>query len=165
MKKPRVLIMENEERVCRLLDRIINRMGFESLSVNKYPDFKASYTDLKPDVVMLSLDIPGLDHAHLLHYLLEHDAGATVILLSNMDEDELSGIETLGQLSGLNMGGILHKPIYIDSVKSILKDVVQRNHRPAVKKSHLSGKRDHARLVTLRELSIEPESMLAEGIN
>jgi hypothetical protein len=38
-----------------------------------------------------------------------------------MDEDELYRSEMVGQVSRLNIGGFLHKPIEIDAVRSTLE--------------------------------------------
>ncbi len=134
MNKIRILIMEHEKRVCRVLCRIIKRLGFESLSVNEPADFESTYAELNPDVVLLSLEIPITDLTSLLHSLAEQHSPATIILLSNMHEHETAGLERFGQSSGLNMGGILRKPINVDSVKSKLNDLVPQNHTRSLKK-------------------------------
>lgn len=134
MDKPRVLIMENEERVCRVLNRMIEHMGYMCSSVNDYAEFQSVYPTLKPDIVILSPEVPGLDHTDLIDYLLEQHSHALILFLSNLDEDELTSIAELGQLSGLKMGGILRKPVDIDAVKVKLMTLTQQNGTPPVKK-------------------------------
>jgi hypothetical protein len=74
----------------------------------------------------------------LLEYLADNYPHATVILLSNIDEDELYCSKMIDQASRLNMGGFLHKPIEIDSVKSILEGFTKKK-RNTVKKSPPPG--------------------------
>lgn len=134
--KLHVLILEHEERVCRVLGRIIKQLGFKPLAVNDYLKFKSSYLEFRPDIILLSLEIPDADHQEILHYLIEQDSPSTIILTSNMDDDEISGFEKLCLLAGLDMGGILHKPIDIESVKSKLEWLAQRKQMWPLKKSY-----------------------------
>jgi DNA-binding response OmpR family regulator len=157
----RVLILEHEERVCRVLGRIIKQMGFEVLAVNKYMNFKSSYLEFKPDIMLLSLEIPNVDHHELLHYLITQDSRATIILMSNMDEDEISSFEKLCLLAGLNMGGILRKPIDVESVKLKLEGLVRKNHVRPLKKNYQFRKSSREWPVTVRELITGSESGLA----
>ena len=131
-----VLILEHEERVSRVLGRIIKQIGFVPLAVNDYLNFKSAYHEFKPDVILLSLEIPNADHHELLRYLLEQTPQATIILMSNMDDDEISGFEKLCLLAGLHMGGILRKPIDVESVKLKLTGLVLKKQMHPLKKNY-----------------------------
>jgi len=122
MNVTRVLIIEHEERVSRVLCRIFKRLDLEPTSANNYKDFIGLYSKLRPEIIFLSLDTPDGNHSELFNYLVEQQSQATIFLLSNMDEDKLSKFEEIGQASGLNMGGILRKPIDIDSVNAKLQN-------------------------------------------
>ena len=134
-----VLILEHEERVCRVLGRIIKQLGFKPLAVNEYQDFKSAYHEFKPDVILLSLEIPNVDHQDLLRYLIAQNSRATIILVSNMDDDEISAFEKLCLMAGLDMGGILRKPVDIESVKLKLAGVARKSYSPLLKKNYWSG--------------------------
>lgn len=149
MDRPKlhVLILEHEERVCRVLGRIIKQLDFEPLAVNDYLDFKSSYLEFKPDIILLSLEIPDTDHQELLHYLIEQNSHATIILTSNVDDDEISAFEKLCLWAGLDMGGILRKPIDIESVKLKLEWLAQRKHMWPLKKNYQFNYTSRAHLV------------------
>ena len=121
MNKTRVLIIENEDRVSRVLCRIFKRLDLEPTSANNLHDFIGLYSKLRPEIIFLSLDTPDVDHSELFNYLVEQQSRATIFLLSNMDEDKLANFEKIGQESGLKMGGILRKPINVDSVNAKLQ--------------------------------------------
>ena len=130
-----VLILEHDERVCRVLGRIIKQIGFEPLAVNEYTEFKSAYRAFKPDIILLSLEVPNVDHQELLHYLIKQNSHATIILTSNMDDDEISGFEKLCLMAGLNMGGILHKPLDIESVELKLAGLAGKKYPGQLKKN------------------------------
>ena len=101
----------------------------------------------------MSLETIDVDHIKLFHSLIEQHSRATIILLSNMHEDETADLERLGQSSGLNMGGILRKPIDIDAVKSKLKELVPQNHTRPLKKSPQISRLFRERLASLYALN------------
>ena len=116
MKIKHVLIADRDLRMCRVLDRVINRLNLKCFSAYENKKFKSLYVELEPDVIMLSLDMAVDDN--LLDYLAGQNSQATIILLNNMDEDRS---EIVNQVPGLNIGGFLNKPIDIDSVRSTLE--------------------------------------------
>jgi DNA-binding NtrC family response regulator len=119
MKIKNVLIADRDMRMCRVLGRIINRLNFEYFSAHEQHTFKSLCSEIGPDIIMLSLDMAEQDN--LLEYLADQNSQATIILLNNMDEDELYRSEMVGQVSRLNIGGFLRKPIEIDAVRSTLE--------------------------------------------
>ena len=143
-----VLILEHEERVSRVLGRIIKQIGFVPLAVNDYLNFKSAYHEFKPDVILLSLEIPNADRHELLRYLLAQTPQATIILMSNMDDDEISSFEKLCLLAGLHMGGILRKPIDIESFRLKLTNLVLKEHMQPLKKNHQYNKLDRDMSIT-----------------
>ena len=122
MNKNRILIMDHDKRVSRVISRISKRMGFESLSVHSPDMFKASCTEFEPSIVLVNMELSeeADDTKFLLYFLVEQNSKATIILLSDMDENEMLKIERLGLSLGLEMGGVIRKPIDIDDVKSKL---------------------------------------------
>jgi CheY-like chemotaxis protein len=103
MNKSSVLIMEYEDRVSRVLCRIIKRLGLEPASTDNYHDFKKLYIESRPQFILLSLDTPANNQGELCRYLVDQKSPSTIILLSNMDEEKLLGFERNGRSAGLNM--------------------------------------------------------------
>jgi DNA-binding response OmpR family regulator len=139
MNETYVLIMEYEDRVSRVLCRIIKRLGMESAAADNYSSFKELYKQYNPRVILLSLDSPTNNQAELCRYLVEQKTGATIILLSNMDEEKLLGFERTGRSAGLTMGGILRKPIDMTLIQSKLEELITPDQGNSFKKKVLSG--------------------------
>ena len=155
MNKPSVLIMEYEDRVSRVLCRIIKRLGLEAVSSNNYRDFKYLFNQSKPQFILLSLDSPTNNQGELCHYLAQQKTRATIILLSNMDEEKLLGFERNGRNAGLNMGGILHKPIDLNSVQNKLEELITPDQGKTVKKKVLCernmGRNNHIKVMETKQ--------------
>lgn len=139
MNETNVLIMEYEDRVNRVLCRIVKRLGLEPYSTDNYSNFKELYKEHKPKVILLSLDSPANNQGELCHYLVDEKSASTIILLSNMDEEKLLGFEKNGRSAGLTMGGILRKPMDMTTVQSKLEELIRPDQRNAFKKKVVCG--------------------------
>lgn len=133
----RILIADRDRRVCRVLCRIMDRVNFECFSAHGHRVFKSLCPEIEPDVIILSLDM-AIEQDNLLEYLADRHSNASIILLSNLDEDEIYHTEIVDQASRLNIGGFLRKPVDIDSVKSIL-DTLEKKQAGTIKKSSGTG--------------------------
>jgi DNA-binding response OmpR family regulator len=147
--------MEYEDRVSRVLCRILKRLGLEAASTNNYRDFKSLVNEYAPRFILLSLDSPTNNQGELCNYLVEQKTRATIILLSNMDEEKLLGFERNGRNAGLNMGGILRKPIDLNSVQNKLEELITPDQGNSFKKKVPCGRNigriDHIKIMDTKQ--------------
>ena len=143
MQVPRILIVEHDDRVCRVLGRIIARMGYAALAAADYDSFKTFYNEQVPAAILLNLEIAGNDNVEFCRYLVERKSPAAIILLSNMEADAATDLMKLGLSAGLNMQGVLSKPVDVEAVKEMLKHGLpkqQIDESLTLKKSHKHGR-------------------------
>ena len=140
MHQPGALIVEPDERVSRVLCRIVKRMGYEPYPAADYEHFKALYNEAIPDIILLNLETAGNDNTVFCRYLVEQESTATIILLSDREEDETADLMKLGLSAGLNMGGVLRKPVDVEAVKELLAGRMPRQPSGPLKKSHEHGR-------------------------
>ena len=135
MHDPRVLIVENDERVCRVLSRIFTRMGYAAIAAADYESFKVLYQEQIPAVILLNLEIAGSGNTEFCRYLVEQKSGTAIMLLSDMEEEETADLLNLGSTAGLNMLGVLRKPVDVVTVKALLGQYVCLQTPHPLKKS------------------------------
>ena len=135
MQEPRVLIVEHDDRVCRVLSRIFKRMGYEAFPAIDYEGFKNLYAEKTPAIILLDMEIPGHDSTDFFRYLVEQHSPAAVVLLSDLEENETSEFLELGKSAGLNMGDILRKPVDVEAVKQLLGGEYPETQDSPLKKS------------------------------
>ncbi len=111
MENKRLLIADNDPRVRHTVDRIAKELGYTSARVNQASQFGTVYHDLKPDVILLDLQMEGIDGVELLRYLADQNARIPILLMSCLDYRFLNITERLGKSYNLNMRGVLCKPI------------------------------------------------------
>jgi EAL domain-containing protein (putative c-di-GMP-specific phosphodiesterase class I) len=122
--KPRMLIVDDEPQICALLERAARPLGFDTRSLSTPEEFVDHLESFRPLVVILDLMMPGCDGVELLRKMKEADCGAYIIVISGMDHRALSVAQNLGRSHGLNMLGVLQKPIKLDVLKEHLRNVV-----------------------------------------
>ena len=120
MSANRVLIIDDDKRICRIIKRVADDLGNDSLAIDNPKLFESSYLDYEPNVILMDLRMPRLDGIELLRKLSTQQSKAAIILVSGMDKNVLETARDFGKTLGLNMVGILSKPIDIDDVKNIL---------------------------------------------
>src|ERR1700748_2171717 len=78
----RVLVVEDEPRMRELLERAIRNWGFETeIARSGEEALRASAND-PPDLVLLDLNLPGMDGMELLSRLREKTPGVQAIVLT-----------------------------------------------------------------------------------
>lgn len=133
MSVNRILILDTDPRICRLLSRMANDLGFETFYIDKSNLFKDAFQSFQPNIILLDIDLeaPQLEAIHLLDYLATQYSRAAIILMTCMNISNLSKIEKVGKSLDLNMAGSLTKPIVLDQCKykfkKYLKDTKQEN--------------------------------------
>ena len=141
MQELSVLIVEHDDRVCRVLSRIFKRMGYEAFQAIDYDGFKTLYAGKTPAIILLNMEIPGHDNTEFFRFLVEQQSPAAIILLSDLEENETSDFMELGRSAGLNMGGILRKPVDVDAVKGLLSGDCPEPQASPLKKSQKNRQR------------------------
>lgn len=121
MSDNRVLIIDDDPRICRIMKRVADELGVES-SVTDNPElFESANLSFEPNVIFMDLQMPKIDGIELLRKLAELHSSAAIILASGMDKSVIETTREFGKSLGLNMAGILQKPIDIDKTKEILE--------------------------------------------
>jgi EAL domain-containing protein (putative c-di-GMP-specific phosphodiesterase class I) len=86
-------------------------MGFVVQSLTEPGRFLETLTEFQPSLLVLDLKMPDCDGVQLLQQLKEGQSKAKVIVISGMDQRVLNTAEKLGRSQGLEMIGVLHKPL------------------------------------------------------
>ena len=127
--KPRILIVEDDQHISRLLTMVLEKSGFQVKSVDSGALAIRDATALRPDLVILDLNLPdtsGLQVCRVLRTLY-HPSVVPVIMFTGMNQP-------IDQLRGFAHGAdaYLTKPCemseLVGTVGSLLE---QAHHTPA----------------------------------
>ena len=123
MKKPHVLIVEDEGDISEILAYALSREGFE---IHVCADGTAGLSEarrLAPDLVLLDLMLPGLDGLEVCRRLKSEDATSSIAVIMVSAKGEESDI-VLGL--GLGADDYIVKPFSPKELVARVKAVLRR---------------------------------------
>ncbi len=122
--KNRLLIVDDEPAICAVVARVAEPLGFDVKTLNNSGRFLQTLKDFQPSLLILDLKMPGVDGVQLLHQVKEGKSDAQVMVISGMDQRVLNTAEKLGRSQGLQMLGVLQKPLQRKQLERRLKEAL-----------------------------------------
>ena len=116
----RMLIIDDEPEICDFLRDIAIEVGYEVVTANRAEEFKAAFAEMRADVILLDLTLPGTDGIELLKYMAEMGTKARILIVSGYDESIRRMAHTIGKAKGLDMAGVLGKPLRVADLRGLL---------------------------------------------
>ncbi len=89
MMLKKVLIVDDEPDFCDALRDFLRIRGFEVAIAVSGEEALPAYMQEKPDVVLLDIQMPGMDGLETLRELKVLDQGANVIMVTAIENDEI----------------------------------------------------------------------------
>ncbi len=117
---PRILIIDDEPEMCDFVRGIAIEAGYEAVTANTSEEFKAHFGAVAVDVVVLDLTLPGTDGIELLNYMSEMGTKARILIVSGYDAGIRRMAYTIGVARGLDMAGVLAKPVRVAELRGLL---------------------------------------------
>lgn len=119
----RILILDDDPFILKLLMRMLANMGFSSvICCENGVDALKLLDDVatRPDLILLDLNMPGMDGIEFVRHLVERKFSGSLILVSGEDERMLRTTEKLVQAHRIPILGYLQKPVQPESLRMLL---------------------------------------------
>ena len=107
---PILLAIDDDPHMGDIVRAIAREAGFAATVTAQANAFKQALTELQPDVIVLDLQMPGVDGVQMLRYLADQSVKAAILLASGMDVRTIAAAEQYGKSRNLRMLGALQKP-------------------------------------------------------
>ena len=120
MPRPKLLVVDDEPAIATLIGRVAEGCGFEVVQVAEAAHCPQMVVDHRPAVICIDLSMPGMDGIELLRFLADRKVTAQLLIVSGFDAGVVRAALRLGEALGLNMAGIISKPIPIDGLRKKL---------------------------------------------
>ncbi len=120
MLKPLILIVDDEDRFCSTLKRVMKEKGIEADTANSGMEALEQIKQREYDVIILDLKMPGLSGIETLKEIKQFNGNIEVILLTGHGSVD-SGID------GMKLGAYdyIMKPVDIDKLLEIVNSAYQ----------------------------------------
>ena len=118
---PRVLIVEDEQRLRDLLLRSITNWGFEASAARSAEEAMRHYDAAPPDIVLLDLNLPGVDGLEFFTALRRKRPEVQGIVLTGFPT-----VDAAKKAVHLEMVEFLTKPCHLGEVEQALDRAVRR---------------------------------------
>ncbi|HWT96134.1 MAG TPA: EAL domain-containing response regulator [Terriglobales bacterium] len=119
-RAPYLAIIDDEAAFCRLVERIAKDCGYKVFATTDPMDFRQKIAGIDPALIILDLQIPGMDGIELLRELSGLELSGHVLLISGSDTKVMESAMFLGQARGMRMEGFLQKPLRAEELRKIL---------------------------------------------
>jgi EAL domain-containing protein (putative c-di-GMP-specific phosphodiesterase class I)/ActR/RegA family two-component response regulator len=108
--QPILVGLDDDAEIGEIVRSIGEQAGFTVRTSTEPASFKESLRLLRPEVIVLDLQMPGMDGIQVLRWLGDEKVDASVVLVSGMDERTIASAEQYGISRGLRVLGTLQKP-------------------------------------------------------
>lgn len=116
MPRTRIVAVDDDRRILRVLKRACENVGYEVHSVVDAEYFRSSFRAFEPSLVFLDLNMRGTDGIALLRFIAGERTDTSVVVTSGVDERMLDEAQSQGLSLGLRMLTPIRKPLMVADV-------------------------------------------------
>jgi EAL domain-containing protein (putative c-di-GMP-specific phosphodiesterase class I) len=127
-----VLAVDDEVDFLELIQQIGEGVGCDVITAETAAAFRDQLAKRQPTLILLDLQMPGMDGIEALRYLARQNTTAGILLASGMDARVLSSARQLGESLGLKMLGTLQKPAMLEDIEALLARHITPGERLSV---------------------------------
>ena len=124
-----VLAVDDEIDFLELIVQIGAGVGCDVITADSASEFREQLARRQPALILLDLQMPGMDGIEALRYLARLGTTAGILLASGMDQRVLASARQLGDQLGLKMLGTLQKPAMLEDIEALLVRHIEPGER------------------------------------
>jgi EAL domain-containing protein (putative c-di-GMP-specific phosphodiesterase class I) len=124
-----LLAVDDEVDFLDLIVQVGDGVGCDVITASSEESFRDQLATRRPALILLDLQMPGMDGVEALRYLGRVGTTAGILLASGMDQRVLVSARQLGDQLGLRMLGTLQKPAMLEEIESLLSSHLEPTER------------------------------------
>lgn len=119
----RLLVVDDEPASSATIGRIARGCGFDTIITTDTEDFRSRIFSWNPTVIVTDLAMPEMDGYALMEWLAKADSKAQILIVSGQEMTTLREAEAAGLLLGLNIAGVLQKPLRLEALRAAFQEI------------------------------------------
>lgn len=118
---PKVLLVEDDEKVRNELKIFLNKNGYEVININNFENVIEEILKVKVDLILLDINLPNVDGQYILKEVRK-TSDVPIIMLTSMNTD-------LDELISMNYGadGYITKPFNMQILLARINALLKRS--------------------------------------
>jgi len=116
---PRILIIDDEERMCWALDRALSHEGYQVVTTTKGLQGVTLVQEVEPSLVILDLKMPDIDGIEVLRKIKEFNKNIPVVMITAHGT-----IETAIEAMKIGASDYITKPFKLEELKVLVKQAL-----------------------------------------
>jgi len=116
-----ILVVDDHREFGEFVQRVAAKAGFEVTAVDAADKFRQAYARLNPSIVCLDIVMPTEDGIELINWLVEQRSRAAIYIITGHSPSYARAAVEIGRSRGLNIAGVLQKPVGLEVLRDILK--------------------------------------------
>lgn len=120
-EKTRVMIVDDDENLCRTLSLILNRKGYEVTVAHSGHEAIGHIREKTFDMIFMDIKMPGMDGVEALEQIRKIRTDAAVTMMTAYAVDGM-----VEKALGIGAQGVLYKPVDANKVMSTIEDVSRK---------------------------------------
>jgi CheY-like chemotaxis protein len=117
----RLLICDDEPAFGRFVKTVAEDLGYAVRVTTDGSAFMETYNSFQPTTIILDMIMPGMDGNELVLWLAQQKSTARLIIITGYTPDYAAHAKVLAEYKGLRPVTTLHKPVEINTLRSVLK--------------------------------------------
>lgn len=120
LQADRILVVDDHRDFGEFVQRVAEKAGFKVDVVQSAPAFREAYPRVNPAIICLDIVMPEEDGIELIVWLAEQRCRAAIYIITGHSPNfARAGVE-IGRIRGLNIAGVLQKPVSLSTLRDIL---------------------------------------------
>ena len=119
---PKILIVEDDEKLRNELDIFLNNYGYTAISLKKFNNTIQDILDINPNLVLLDINLPGADGEYICKEIRKQ-SNVPIIIVTSRDNE-------VDELLSINYGAdhYITKPFNIQILLAKIASILRRSN-------------------------------------
>jgi len=123
MASNRLLVIDDIPASSATIGRVARGCGYDTIITTDADDCRSRILSWNPTVIVLDLTMPEMDGLQLMDWLAQRHSKARLLIVSGRELELLHQAEDVGRALGLNIAGSLQKPMRLEDLRTILREI------------------------------------------
>jgi signal transduction histidine kinase/DNA-binding response OmpR family regulator len=117
-----ILVVDDEEEILRAMQNLLNGLGYQSAIASSGKDALEKYEAMKPEVVLMDINMPEMDGANCAEKILDINPDAKIAFITGY---QVEGLDEFGERIKNSVKTFLTKPVELADLSATLSQMLQ----------------------------------------